>query len=67
MDAGWRLVFGSAGPAEAVRTVRIDPASKPGLEEMWDHATAAWNALALFAGDKPTTGRLFEDQARPTD
>lgn len=67
MEGGWRLVSESAGPAEAVRTVRIDPAGKPGLEEMWDHATAAWNALAPFAGEKPATGRLFEDRACSTD
>jgi hypothetical protein len=62
MDAGWRLVFESAGPADGVRRVPLDPAGKPGLEEMWDHATAAWNALAPFTGATPTTGRLFEDQ-----
>jgi hypothetical protein len=67
MEAGWRLASESAGPAEAVRTVRIDPASKPGLEQMWDHATSAWNALAPFAGENPATGRLLEDQARPTN
>lgn len=54
-------------PAEAVRTIPIDPAGKPGLEQMWDHATAAWNALAPIAGEKPVTGRLFEDQAHSTD
>jgi hypothetical protein len=67
LEAGWRLVFGSAGPAETVRTIPIDPAGKPGLEQMWDHATAAWNALAPIAGEKPVTDRLFEDQARSTD
>jgi hypothetical protein len=67
LEAGWRLVFGSAGPAETVRTIPIDPAGKPGLEQMWDHATAAWNALAPFAGEKPATGRLFEDRACSTD
>ncbi len=67
LDAGWRLVSESAGPAKAVRTIPIDPARKPRLEQMWDNATAAWNALAPLAGEKPATGRLFEDQARPTD
>jgi hypothetical protein len=67
LDAGWRLVSGSAGPAKAVRTIPIDPARKPSLEQMWNNATAAWNALAPLADEKPATGRLFEDQARPTD
>jgi hypothetical protein len=62
MDAGWRLVFESAGPAEGMRRLPLDPAGKPGLEQMWDHATAAWNALAPFTSATPTTGRLFEDQ-----
>jgi hypothetical protein len=44
MDAGWRLISESTRPAEVVRTGPIDPAGKPELEQMWDHATAAWNA-----------------------
>src|ERR1035438_6344556 len=72
LEAGWRLVSESAGPAEGVRRIPINPPGKTGLEDiklldMWDNATAAWNALAPFAGEKPATGRLFEDQARPTD
>jgi hypothetical protein len=67
LDAGWRLVSESAVPAKAVRRIPIDPARKPRLEQMWDNATAAWNALAPLAGEKPATGRLFEDPAHPTD
>lgn len=67
LEAGWRMVSKSAGSAEGVRMVPIDPAGKPGLERIWDHTTAAWNALAPLAGEKPATGRLFEEDARPTD
>jgi hypothetical protein len=66
LDAGWRLVSEPAAPGERVRRVPIDPAGKPGLEQMWDHATAAWNALAPFAGEKTVTGRLHAGEARPT-
>jgi len=66
LEAGWRLVSESAGPAEGVRTIPIGPADKPGLEQLWDHATAASNALAPLAGEKPVTGRLFEDHALST-
>jgi hypothetical protein len=67
MDAGWRLVFESRGPAEAVRRIPLAPGGEPGLEEMWDHATEAWNALAPFAGVTPVTGRLFDDQLASPD
>jgi hypothetical protein len=67
LDAGWRLVSESSGSAEPARRVPIGSAGKPGIEHIWDHATAAWNALAPFAGEKPVTDRLFADQARPTD
>jgi hypothetical protein len=72
LEAGWRLVSESAGPAEGVRRIPINPPGKTGLKDiklvnMWDNATAAWNALAPLAGEKPVTGRLFEDHARSTD
>lgn len=67
LEAGWRMVLKPAGPGEGVCTLPLDPAGKPGLERMWDHTTAAWNALVPLAGEKAATGRLFEDHGLPTD
>jgi hypothetical protein len=66
-DEGMRMATRPGGPHAGARIVPFGPAGLASAQEMWTRATEAWNALASFAGEEPMTGRLHEDEARPTD